>query len=96
MQKHARVPKALAPPAADGLLNMGPTEVLWISAQPELPGDWPHHPGVWHLEFQTPEEALDALGAAEYAAIVLALPIADWNCTIFLKRCSARHRGFRS
>ena len=58
---------------------MGPTEVLWISAQPELPGDWPHHPAIWNLDFRSPEEGLDRLGCAEYAAIVLALPIPGWN-----------------
>jgi DNA-binding NtrC family response regulator len=62
-----------------GELHMGPTEVLWISALPEFPGDWPHHPVVWNVQFQTPEEALSGLGAAEYAAVVLALPIAGWN-----------------
>jgi DNA-binding NtrC family response regulator len=58
---------------------MGSTEVLWISALPELPGDWPHHAAVWNLDFQRPEEALSGLGIAEYAAIVLALPIDGWN-----------------
>ena len=58
---------------------MGPTEVLWISAQPELPGDWPHHPAVWSLDFQNPDEALESLGSTEYAAIVLSLPIPGWS-----------------
>jgi DNA-binding NtrC family response regulator len=58
---------------------MGPTEVLWIGAQPELPGDWPHHPAVWNLDFQNPDGALQSLGSTEYAAIVLSLPIPGWG-----------------
>ncbi len=64
---------------------MGPTQVLWISAQPELPGDWPHHPAIWNLEFQTAEEALHRLGVVDYAAIVIALPIPGWHALELLE-----------
>ena len=47
-------------------------------------------------EFQTPEEALSGFGAAEYAAIVLALPIAGWNGYDLLEAVQRRAPGCRS
>jgi DNA-binding NtrC family response regulator len=72
---------------------MGPTEVLWISEQPELPDDRPHHPAVWNLNFRTPREALDEPGSAEYVAIVLALPIAGWTGCDLLEAVQQKVQG---
>src|ERR1017187_7623927 len=64
---------------------MGSTQVLWISAEPALPADWPHHPAVWNIEIQPPYEAIDALAVAGYAAIVLDLPISGWTAATLLE-----------
>jgi DNA-binding NtrC family response regulator len=58
---------------------MGPTAVLWIGAQQELPGDWPHHPCVWDFDFQAPEDALAGLRTVEPAVVMLALPVPGWS-----------------
>jgi DNA-binding NtrC family response regulator len=60
-------------------LVMELSEVLWISTPPELPGDWAHHRTMWNLDFRSPDEALEHLRSREYAAVVLALPLADWD-----------------
>src|SRR4051794_26108976 len=54
---------------------MRTTAVLWISEPPELPDDLPHHPALWNLDFQAPDEGLSVLDASTYGAIVLALPL---------------------
>ena len=72
---------------------MAQTEVLWISEQPKLPGDWPHHPAVWNLEFRTPDEALDGLDATDYAAIVLDLPLSGWQVSDLLPAVQGKSRG---
>ena len=64
---------------------MGSTQVLWISAEPELPADWPHHPAVWNIEIQPAEEAIEALAVADYAAIVLDLPLPGWTAATLLE-----------
>jgi DNA-binding NtrC family response regulator len=64
---------------------MGPTQVLWISAEPGLPADWPHHPAVWSIEIQPAEEAIEALAVADYAAIVLDLPVPGWTAPTLLE-----------
>ena len=64
---------------------MGSTQVLWISADRELPADWPHHPAVWNIEIQPADEALGALAVADYAAIVLNLPIPGWTAATLLE-----------
>ncbi len=72
---------------------MGPTAVLWISEQPELPGDWPHHPAVWNLEFRNPEEALPGLDSVEYAAIILAPPFDRWGVDDLLQEVQCKAPG---
>jgi DNA-binding NtrC family response regulator len=64
---------------------MGSTQVLWISAQPELPADWPHHPAVWNIEIQPADGAIEALAVADYAAIVLDLPLPGWTAPTLLE-----------
>jgi DNA-binding NtrC family response regulator len=64
---------------------MGSKQVLWISADPALPADWPHHPAVWNIDIQPVDDALDALAFNEYAAIVLALPVPGWTTAILLE-----------
>jgi len=64
---------------------MGSTQVLWISAQPDLPGDWPHHPAVWNIEIQPAAEAIEALKVADYGAIVLDLPHSGWTAPALLE-----------
>jgi len=63
---------------------MGSTQVLWISEEAELPAEWPHHPAVWNIEIQPADEALRALAVADYAAIVLNLPIPGWTAPTLL------------
>src|ERR1700750_3029245 len=62
-----------------GELVMATTEVLWISASPKYPGDCPSHPAAWNLDLRTPEECLTCLGAGDYAAVVLELPLDGWD-----------------
>src|ERR1019366_457052 len=64
---------------------MGPTQVLWISEQPALPADWPHHPAVWNIEILPADEAIETLAVADYAAIVLDLPLAGWTAATLLE-----------
>ena len=64
---------------------MGSTQVLWISAQPELPADWPHRPAVWNVEILPADEAIEALAVAGYAAIVLDLPLPGWTAPTLLE-----------
>jgi DNA-binding NtrC family response regulator len=64
---------------------MGSTQVLWISAEPELPPDWPHHPAVWNIEIHQAEDAIEVLAVADYAAIVLDLPIPGWTAPTLLE-----------
>ncbi len=64
---------------------MGSTQVLWISAQPTLPAAWPHHPAVWNIEIQPAGEAIEALAVADYAAIVLDLPLPGWTAATLLE-----------
>jgi DNA-binding NtrC family response regulator len=64
---------------------MGSTQVLWISAEAELPAEWPHHPAVWNIEIQPADEAVAALAVADYAAIVLNLPIPGWTAPTLLE-----------
>ena len=63
---------------------MGSTQVLWVSAELELPAEWCHHPGVWNLEVQPAEDAVRALAVADYAAVVLNLPIPGWTAPVLL------------
>jgi DNA-binding NtrC family response regulator len=63
---------------------MGSTQVLWVSAELELPAEWCHHPGVWNLEVQSAEDAVRALAVADYAAVVLNLPIPGWTASALL------------
>src|ERR1022692_338587 len=58
---------------------MGSTQELWIGAEAELPPEWPHHTAVWNIEIQPSAEAISALAVADYAAIVLNLPISGWT-----------------
>src|SRR5260370_3214802 len=64
---------------------MGSTQVLWISAETALPADWPHHPAVWTMEVQLAEQAIEALAVADYAAIVLDLPLPGWTAATLLE-----------
>ena len=64
---------------------MGSKQVLWISAEPALPADWPHHPAVWNIEIQPADEAIEALAVADYAAIVLDLPLPGWTAPTLLE-----------
>src|SRR5260370_25027650 len=64
---------------------MGSTQVLWISAETALPADWPHHPAVWNIEVQPAEQAIEALAVADYAAIVLDLPLPGWTAATLLE-----------
>jgi DNA-binding NtrC family response regulator len=64
---------------------MASTQVLWISAEPALPADWPHHPAVWNIEIQPADVAMEALTAVEYAAIVLDLPLPSWTAASLLE-----------
>jgi DNA-binding NtrC family response regulator len=64
---------------------MGSTQVLWISAATALPADWPHHPGIWNIEIQPPDQAIEALAVAGYAAIVLDLPLPGWTAATLLE-----------
>ena len=64
---------------------MGSTQILWISAEPALPADWPHHPAVWNIEIQPADEAIEALAVADYAAIVLDLPHPGWTAPTLLE-----------
>ncbi len=64
---------------------MGSTQVLWISAATALPSDWPHHPAVWNIEIQPPDQAIEALAVADYAAIVLDLPLPGWTAATLLE-----------
>src|ERR1035441_8535567 len=66
-------------------MAMGSTQVLWISAEPALPADWPHHPAVWNIEIQPADEAIEALAVADYAAIVLDLPLPGWSARTLLE-----------
>src|SRR5438067_1730395 len=68
-------------------------QVLWISALPELPADWPCHPSSWNLDLARPEEGLDALGDTDYAAIVLDFPIPDWTPAELLEQVQRVARG---
>src|ERR1700690_3337709 len=64
---------------------MGPTQVLWISEQPALPADWPHHPAVWNIEILPADEAIEALAVTDYAAIVLDLRLPGWTAATLLE-----------
>ena len=64
---------------------MASTQVLWISAEPALPADWPHHPAVWNIEIQPADVAIQTLTVAEYAAIVLDLPLPGWTAARLLE-----------
>ena len=64
---------------------MGSTQVLWISAEAEMPAEWPHHPAVWNIEIQPADAAIGALAVADYAAIVLNLPIPGWPAPTLLE-----------
>jgi DNA-binding NtrC family response regulator len=64
---------------------MGSTQVLWISAEPELPGECSHEPADWSIETQPAEEAIDTLAVAGFAAIVLNLPLPGWTATTLLE-----------
>ena len=64
---------------------MGSTQVLWISAETALPADWPHHPAVWNIEIQSADQAIEALAVADYAAIVLDLPVPGWTAATLLE-----------
>ena len=64
---------------------MGLTQVLWISAQPALPADWPQHLAAWNIEIQPPDEAIKLLAVADYAAIVLDLPLPGWPAPTLLE-----------
>ena len=64
---------------------MGSKQVLWISAEPALPADWPHHPAVRNIEIQPADEAIEALAGADYAAIVLDLPHPGWTAPTLLE-----------
>ena len=64
---------------------MGSTQVLWVSAEPELPAGWPHHPAVWNLDVQTPDDAVEVLTVSDYAAIVLNLPVPGWTAPALLE-----------
>src|SRR5258708_20707959 len=64
---------------------MGSTQVLWISAETAPPADWPHHPAVWNIEVQPAEQAIEALAVADYAAIVLDLPLPGWTAATLLE-----------
>ncbi len=68
-----------------GESDMGSKQVLWISARPELPADWPHHPAVWNIEILAPGAAIEALAVADYAAIVLDLPLPGWTAATLLE-----------
>ncbi len=61
------------------------TQVLWISTEPALPADWPHHPAVWNIEIQPADEAIDALAVTDYAAIVLDLRLPGWTAATLLE-----------
>ena len=61
------------------------SRVLWISAEPELPAGWPHHPAGWNIEILPAEEAIEALAVADYAAIVLDLPLPGWTAATLLE-----------
>jgi DNA-binding NtrC family response regulator len=64
---------------------MGLTQVLWISAQRELPAEWPHQTAAWNIEIQPAEEALESLAVAHYAVIVLDLPLPGWTASTLLE-----------
>jgi DNA-binding NtrC family response regulator len=64
---------------------MGSTQVLWISAEAEMPAEWPPHPAVWNIEIQPADAAIGALAVADYAAIVLDLPIPGWPAPTLLE-----------
>jgi DNA-binding NtrC family response regulator len=64
---------------------MGSTQVLWISATPDLLADWPPHPADWNIEIQPPDEAIDMLAVADYVAIVLDLPLPGWTAPTLLE-----------
>ena len=64
---------------------MGSTQVLWISAQPALPADWPRHLPVWNIDIQPADEAIEVLAVADYAAIVLDLPLPGWQAATLLE-----------
>ncbi|MCX6629905.1 MAG: sigma-54 dependent transcriptional regulator [Candidatus Solibacter sp.] len=64
---------------------MGSMQVLWISARPELPADWPRHPALWNIEIQPADEAIEALAVADYAAVVLDLPVPGWTAAMLLE-----------
>jgi DNA-binding NtrC family response regulator len=64
---------------------MGSTQVLWIGAEAELPAEWPHHPAVWNIEIQPADEAIGALEVADFAAIVLNLPVPGWTAPALLE-----------
>jgi DNA-binding NtrC family response regulator len=64
---------------------MGSTQVLWISAQPELPADWPHQTAAWNIEIQPADEAIEALSVNDYAVIVLDLPLPGWTAPTLLE-----------
>ena len=72
---------------------MNSHQVLWISALPGLPADWPRHPSIWNIEFATPEEGIGALGNTDYAAIVLDFPISDWTAAELLEQVQRQARG---
>src|SRR5437016_2077586 len=73
--------------------TMNSHQVLWISTLPELPADWPLDPSNWNIEFAQPEEALDALGDTDYAAIVLDFPLPDWAPAELLEQVQRLVRG---
>jgi DNA-binding NtrC family response regulator len=64
---------------------MGSTQILWISTETALPADWPHHPAVWSIEILPADEALEALAVADYAAVVLDLPLPGWASAALLE-----------
>ena len=64
---------------------MGPTQVLWISAQRERPADWPPQTAAWNIEIQPAEKAIGSLAVAHYAVIVLDLPLPGWTASTLLE-----------
>jgi DNA-binding NtrC family response regulator len=59
--------------------------VLWIGAQSDLPAGWPPHLVDWSIEALAAEEAIEALAVADYAAIVLDLPLPGWTASALLE-----------
>jgi len=61
------------------------SRVLWISAKPDLPAGCPHRPTEWSTEILPAEEAIEALAAVSYGAIVLDLPLPGWTTPTLLE-----------